>query len=188
MLSFFPARCPFLIICAWENNRAAEDLKEFLELFSCLAVSAQNFRGAEYEYSKKRLQENRKPAALPEEKNYQKLLAYLEENIRKDSKFVYLTLLNGRRGSEVAEMTVDDWFQRKSWYPQESDKYTEKDHELLNQYLVFFVMGKNDELLPICIPLFCVKGLDTLADSQVRANISIEYRSVFPFTYNQRVL
>ena len=185
MLSFFPARCPLLIICAWENNQAAEDLKEFLELFSCLAVSAQNFRGAEYEYSKKRLQENRKPATLPEEKNYHKLLAYLEENIRKDSKFVYLTLLNGRRGSEVAEMTVDDLVQRKSWYPQESDKY-----ELLNQYLVFFVMGKNDELLPICIPLFCVKGLDTLADSQVRAkaNISIEYSSVFPFTHHQRML
>ena len=90
-----------------------------------------------------------------------------------------LTLKNGRRGNECSQIMLKDWHDRFSWISNDS-KMTSSDKELLQKYIVIFVMGKNDKALPIFIPKFCELNLVGLADMEVRKAAGVLSENAIP--------
>ena len=115
-------------------NRQAERVKEVEQFEKVFNLNySKNFSVAEYCLKENRQRDNRKPNALPEEADIEKLRKYLVDEIAKTatmlgeamSKRHYihlrkivltrLTLLNGRRGSEPGRILLQDFMERNSW-------------------------------------------------------------------------
>lgn len=181
-----------------EQKEKAERIREFLEVFSSPTVYARNFAAAEYCLKMKRQTENRKPANLPDEENYQRLMNYLKDQTSctkfpektgdyielRRNLHVLLTLVNGRRGNEVSELTVQDWEARGSWIPSKKT-YSDEEKEIMKRYHVLFITGKNDKLLPIFVPSYCASNVSLLASSELRKKFGINLTNNYLFSYTQ---
>ncbi len=165
---------------------------------------AKNFSEAEYKLKEKRQRENRKPNALPDEDNLGKLRSYLLEEIKETvdtiekepgkitaSQFVHLrklcltrvTLVNGRRGSEVARMLLKDFEDRDSWI--ENKELTAADKKLIRQYSITYIMGKGNSLVPVLLPRDSLKAMEMLTDSKIRRQIGVDPDNQFVFAYTR---
>jgi hypothetical protein len=110
------------------------------------------FVAAEYQLKETRQRGSRKPAALPDEEDLDKLRNYLISQIdRFDSikskrdyvqlrrlVMVRLTLLNSRRGSESAHLLVRDFSERHSWI--DLKKLNQNRKQLLKKCSITYVM------------------------------------------------
>ena len=183
-------------ICNNERSVSVE-VDEFLKVFSSTVIYSKNFSAAEHAIKEKRMTKNRHPEALPEDYQFDSLMTYLREEICKDSSdsiskskgfikkrrllHAYLTMMNGRRGNEVSQITLDNWKARDTWYPK---AINESDQDLIDRYSVLFIMGKNDQVLPIFVPRICENGLNDLADNttRIKAGVMPTNRFLFPYT------
>ena len=112
---------------------------------------------AEYQLKEKR-RDNRKPAALQDEKSLETLRSYFIAEIKRATAkkaamsradYVHLrkvvltrlTLLNARRGSEPARLLIKDFEDRNSWVEEGAAK------NLGSNYLIMFVMEKGAGLV-----------------------------------------
>ena len=181
-----------------EDKKEVEELKGFLETFSMPLYYNKVFAAAEYQLKEKRHRENRKPDKLPLDKDINILRAHLEEEIdtlvesgvTDASQFIrlrratlsFLTLMYGRRGSEVARMTLADWEERESWVNQKD--LSPADKKLLEKYSVVFLMGKGTNMIDIIFNERTSAAAACLADSKVRqhATVGKENRYLFPYT------
>ena len=150
---------------------------------------------AEYQLKEKR-RDNRKPAALQDEKSLETLRSYLIAEINKATAkkaamsradYVHLrkvvltrlTLLNARRGSEPARLLIKDFEDRNSWVEEGAAK------NLGSNYLIMFVMGKGVGLVPVIIPEDCESALQLLVNSKNRAIAGISHSNKFVFAYTK---
>ena len=176
-----------------QESEAKKELTDFLELFNL--NYAKIFSAAEYQLKEKRQRENRKPHSLPDEKSLGCLRTYLLDKLSSEevtsANYVQLrriclarlTLLNGRRGSEVARMLIKDFEERNSWLER---NLTEKDELILKSFTITYVMGKGISLIPIIIPRDCEKIMEALADEQLRQLCGIAEENKFLFAYTQK--
>lgn len=189
--------------CLIRNDK--EEAREIEEFTKVLDMNyAKIFSQAEYNLKEKRQRENRKPGGLPDEKNLQTLRTYLIEETKKTvecvesqsgsitaSQFVHLrklaltrvTLVNGRRGSEVARMLLQDFKDKDSWISKKD--LTPSEEELVKKYGLAFIMGKGNTLVPVLIPRDAIKPLEILADPKIREQAGVNADNSFLFSYTQ---
>jgi integrase len=174
------------------------ELEKFMKVFN--AKYKEIFTVAEYDLLKKRQRVNRKPRALPAEDELDALRQHLTKELDRGAKgfppsdFVHfrrlalarITLLNGRRGSEAARMTIADFVERDEWIDR--SKMTAQDTEILLHYTVTFTMGKGSTLVPIIIPKNCEAILSRLTDSNFRQAAGVNPRNPFIFAYKSESL
>ena len=179
-----------------KQGKQAEEVDSFLKVFNL--NYGKIFSDAEYTLAERRQRELRKPAALPDESDLHQLKKYLTEEIgkmvqsvpSKKNEYIHLrrcvltriTLLNGRRGSEAARMTLRDFQERKEWL--KNIQLTSEEKELSKKYAITFVMGKGSSLVPVLIPADCEQGINILIDETLRtmAGISEKNEYIFAFT------
>ena len=153
----------------------------------------QMFSAAEYQLKETRQRDNRKPAALPNEEDLERLRTFLNEDVSTNGSLpmeqvtrpIYiplrkvvltrLTLLNARRGSEPARMLVTEFNERHEWVPRGSGC----------RYEITFLMGKGTGLVPVLIPVECTRAMDILVDRQCRARAGVSGNNHFVFAYTK---
>jgi len=190
-----------LFILGHDDN-ATEQLDLFEKVLTSPVQYAKIFGEAALELREKSQRESRKPISLPNENDYQILWQHLEteaESIMKNgihtrADFVrarrvchsILTLLNGRRGSEVSLVKIKDWFERDTWL---NENFIDPEvEEILKDYSVTYVFGKSrkdgEALVPVLFVNKLGKALDMLADSKIRqmAGVACSNDNLFPFT------
>ena len=155
------------------------------------------FSRAEYQLKENRQRQNRKPTALPDEEHLGKLRVYLINEIDEAIKhtgpltkvtYVHLrkvtvtrlTILNARRGSELARMLLKDFNERHTWISQGMSK------ELTAKYAITFIMGKGNTLVPVLLPRECEKAMVMIAGGANRAHAGISPKNDFLFAYTQQ--
>lgn len=176
----------------------ALNIREYYEYFSAPTNYAMLFSEAEYCLKERRQRENRKPKSLPDEENVRHLENFMEQEIIRLSSsecltkktyvqlrkvtLAHLTLLNCKRGSEVARMLIQDYQERDTWINNRD--VTEEDREILDTYAVTFLMGKGMTLVPVIIPRVYEAACNALASEQNRKNagVSPTNRFLFPYT------
>ena len=158
------------------------------------------FNDAEYQLKEKRQRDNRKPTALPDEGDLEKLRSHLNkcvsEAIRVKStltktRYVQLrqvvlarlTLLNARRGSEPARMLIKDFEERDSWI--DTTKLSSDDATVLVKYSITFIIGKGATLVPVLIQKDCEKAMTILANEKNRTAAGVSEENLFMFAYTQ---
>lgn len=159
------------------------------------------FATAEYELKEKRQRENRKPRALPDEKDLHKLRMHLVDKISEMSQktgllskneyvalrrlsLARLTLLISRRGGEPARLQLLDWEERDSWISKKST-LAHGHKELVKKYVITYVMGKGTSLVPVICPKSCVTALEILADKDNGRNAGVAADNDFLFAYTE---
>ena len=90
-----------------------------------------------------------------------------------------LTILNARRGTELARMQLKDFNERHAWISQGMSK------ELTAKYAITFIMGKGNTLVPVLLPRECEKAMVMLDDGANRAHAGISPKNDFLFAYTQ---
>ena len=157
---------------------------------------AKMFSTAEYQLKEKRQRDNRKPAALPDEKSLETLRRYLIAEINRATArkaamsradYVHLrkvvltrlTLLNARRGSEPARLLIKDFEDRNSWIEEGTAT------NLSNNYTIMFVMGKGAGLVPVVVPKDCERALELLVNSKNRSVAGVNQTNKFLFAYTK---
>ena len=158
------------------------------------------FNDAEYQLKEKRQRENRKPTALPNEGDLDKLRTHVNKCISEAIKvkstltktryvqlrqvvLTRLTLLNARRGSEPARMLIDDFKERDSWI--DTTKLSSDDATVVAKYSITYLMGKGEKLVPVLIPKDCEKAMIILADKTNRTAAGVSEQNLFLFAYTQ---
>ena len=153
----------------------------------------QMFSAAEYQLKETRQRDNRKPAALPNEEDLERLRTFLNEDVSTNGSLpmeqvtrpIYirlrkvvltrLTQLNARRGSEPARMLVTEFNERHEWVPRGSGC----------RYEITFLMGKGTGLVSVLIPVECTRAMEILVDRQCRARAGVSSNNPFVFAYTK---
>jgi integrase len=177
-----------------ENNlNISKEYENFEKVFNL--NYAKIFSRAEYALKEKRQLENRMPLALPPEMDLVKLKNYLNEEIERGaegfhpSDFVHfrkvavsrITILNGRRGSEAARLTLKEFSLIDQWIDQ--SHLTNHDKSLLAKVKLAFSMGKGSRLVPLFIPSGLEKIMNQLSDTSMRKRAGILPQNEFVFAY-----
>ncbi|KAI0229128.1 hypothetical protein LSAT2_020445 [Lamellibrachia satsuma] len=122
------------IVVADHIIQQKKEKTEEVELFQKVSNMnyAKSFTVAEHQLKETRQRENRKPTALPDERDLEKLRSHLikeiveaikEDNILSKTDYAHLRkvvltriiVLNARRGSEPARMLLEHFEERDSW-------------------------------------------------------------------------
>ncbi len=189
---------PYFICSKDEENLMM--IRNFKAVFTSHTYYSRVIGAAEYQLREKSQKETRKPKSLPDEANLQFLFKRLEVEIDTITKigingkadFVwarkilvsYLTLMNGKRGSEPSCLTINDWLDRDSWIDKTMMK--KHDKELLQKYTITFFMGKERKgksLVPIIFHKRVNSVLDMLADKDIRKKAHVRNANDFLFAY-----
>lgn len=179
------------------DDKTATDIGNFEKIFNLNYSNL--FSDAEYNLKERRQRVTRKPNSLPNEEEFVKLRSYLCEEIKALSKgkeitkseyirlrkctLTRLTLLNGRRGSELAKMLIKDFEEKDTWINKEN--LEEADKELTRKYSLAYVMGKGSKLVPILIPNDCLSAVNILVDPLHRKEAGINPCNSFVFAYTK---
>ena len=93
-----------------------------------------------------------------------------------------LTLLNGRRGNECTNMTVQNWQEAKlNKYFKNHPRKDMISPGLLERYKLTYISGKGKKAVPVLIPDSCFEILDMLTDPLTRSKAGIHPENNFVF-------
>lgn len=88
-----------------------------------------------------------------------------------------LTLFNARRGGEPARMKISHWLEREKWL----DSSKESDKGFQSNIEIVYAPGKGNHLVDTIVPPDCVKAMDILVNSEVRAKVSVSSTNQYVF-------
>ena len=182
----------FLITQEKDKSRQVSEFREIFQRYYPRICSK-----AEYCLKEKRQRETRKPQALPNENNLQKLKTYLTNEIKKYSTlgihskkdYVHVrkvilarvTMLNARRGSEVCRLQMKDYEERNTWIEKKIGHLSDEEQQLLQKYSVCYVMGKGNSLVPVLLAKSDEVALDLLVDIDIRISSGVDMGNDYVF-------
>lgn len=187
-----------------QDDDRAEDIDKFESVLKLRWT--RNFGNAEYAVLQNRQSNLRQPNHLPNEAELKKVRDYTLSSVKEyvqdgfsfwDSEryitlrnliVCRLTLFNARRGGEPSRLLISDWQDAKNdkWIDQQRvQSLSSIEKLLLEKYKVMYQGGKGtNHLVPVLVPLDCVKALDILSDIDIRrcCDINAENEFLFPST------
>ncbi len=94
-----------------------------------------------------------------------------------------LTLFNARRGEEGSRLLLEEWedARQNKWVPNNTVKDVKDDVEqyLVGKFRLAYMAGKGGKLVPVLIPIDCVRGIELLVEKRDDFGISKENPFVF---------
>lgn len=188
------------------KDTQADEMSFFLEVLSLNQDSL--FGDATFAVMKNRHEKLRMPETLPSEDDVSLLRNHILSEIRnltgklrftppnittyvrlRDALCSRLTLFNGRRGNEVSRLRckhVDDAVSKRWIKSTQNENFTQEDQIILKDYLITYMPGKGNHMVPVIVPPDCVEGLKIVCDEVVRRDIGVSEKNqfVFPNTGN----
>ena len=182
----------------------AEEFEKFQKLLDL--NKSVIFGDAIYAVHMNRQKKLRMPEQMADEEDVKKLRQYICNTIThytsdltfmgpheyikvRDSICARVTLFNARRGGEPARLRLDQYDDIKSerWVnSKQKKKLDEWEKKLFKEMEVTYQSGKGDHLVTDFIPLDCRKGLDILADVDVRHKAGVHDRNNYLFPNTQK--
>lgn len=182
------------------KDQEAEEINYFLEVLSLNQNSL--FGDAAFSVMKNRHEVLRMPEQLPDEDDVTKLRMHILKQIAqlsKKFKFCFgtplndyvalrdalcarITLFNGRRGNETPTMKIchfQDALSRR-WVQREANQ-SEEDAAFLKKFLITYIAGKGNRMVPIIIPSDTIEGMKILVDTNRRTEVGIPSSNQFAF-------
>lgn len=187
-----------------KNDVCYAELNAFYTYFKS---NEETVRSARYSLANTKLKKTRRPSHLPLDEDIIQIHQHILSEIKRiDHNFEYwcpssfielrnivmtrLTLLNGRRGGEVARLLVKDWMdaEQDGWIDQEKLKALPAGEQILAKAMkIVYITGKgNHHLVSLLVPNDTVSALNWLADSNVRKLSNVQEANMFVFASTQK--
>lgn len=181
------------------KDKEADEVDYFLEVLSLNQNSL--FGDAAFAVMKSRHEHLRMPEQIPEEDNVALLRNFMLQQIKemttkmrfsipelndfvmlRDSLCARVTLFNGRRGNETSlmEMKHMEDALSKRWVKQATNLNAE-DAQIVSQFLITYMPGKGNKMVPVIIPPESIEGLKIICDTAVRKEIGVHVDNKFVF-------
>jgi integrase len=180
-----------------DQKEEAEEVETFIKILEHKRSPIIN--PAVYEIQIENQERLRQPKRLPLEADIKKIFSYIETEMKQldvdgivwdEPKFNHLrglliarlTMYNGRRGGEVAKMTLDHWKKAKceTWINQQKKPQLDiLDQLLIDRTKLAYIKGKGKSLVSILIPHDCISATDRLVSVRMEVGINQENKFLF---------
>jgi integrase len=146
----------------------------------------------------------RQPKKLPLEEDVKRISDYIQEQLpifdELDDMTLFqynrlramlvtrLTLFNGRRGGECAQMSLLDWdkSERKVWTDCKTNLYPHE-QALVDTFELVYFAGKGRLLVPVLVPKNCIPSIRKMVSLRETMAINPENKYLFPAGRNSKM-
>jgi hypothetical protein len=99
----------------------------------------------------------------------------------RDALCARLTLFNGRRGNEITTMRISHFKDATSRRWVQQDPIQSGDENFLKRFLITYIPGKGNRMVPVIIPQDVVEGMQIIIDSDRRREVGVSSKNQFAF-------
>ena len=196
---YYLLRTSAQILKANDEDDQAREVDNFVDLL----LLNQNimFGDATYKINKNRQEKLRMPEQQAEETWVNKLRNYTIQTISacssvfeiidkhtfvklRDALCSRITLFNARRGGEPSRLKLEQWIDAKSkrWVDKRRLQDLEDwEKQLIEKFLICYMAGKGNHLVPVLIPEDCTRGMEIMTDPAVRKDVGVSRDNKFIF-------
>jgi len=176
--------------------------KELSAFYKYFKSNEDTIRYARYSLANTKLKKTRRPSHLPVDEDIKLMHRHILERIKsltsifeqwtpssfielRNAVMTRLTLLNGRRGGEVARLLLEEWKdgEQDGWVDKDKvDQLPPAERMLAKSMKIVYIAGKgNNHLVSLLVPNDTLPALNKLADPKVRKDSTVADTNQFLF-------